>query len=149
MNNKVRVYDLAKKLKKSNKELLAVLQELGVTVKSHSSSIDEETAQAVENILAESSPAQKNLPNLHSTKTLTRNPDRSRHIQIHRGRIRIRAGSRISSRGRIRIRDRIRIRADRRIRISKDSPRIKISLSRRVSLLRHSLSPKPQSRKSC
>ena len=64
LNNKVRVYDLAKKLNKSNKELLAVLQELGVTVKSHSSSIDEETAQAVENLLAESNPVQKKSPNL-------------------------------------------------------------------------------------
>ena len=62
MNNKVRIYDLAKKLKKSNKELIAVLQELGVTVKSHSSSIDEDTAQAVENLLAENNPAQKKSP---------------------------------------------------------------------------------------
>ena len=62
MNNKVRIYDLAKKLKKSNKELIAVLQELGVTVKSHSSSIDEDTAQAVENLLMESSPVQKKSP---------------------------------------------------------------------------------------
>ena len=54
MNNKIRIYDLAKKLKKSNKELLAVLSELGITVKSHSSSIDEETAKTIETLLAES-----------------------------------------------------------------------------------------------
>ncbi|MBQ7544856.1 MAG: translation initiation factor IF-2 [Synergistaceae bacterium] len=51
--NKIRVYELAKKLNKSNKELIAVLQELGVTVKSHSSSIDADIAQTVENLLSE------------------------------------------------------------------------------------------------
>ena len=53
MNNKIRIYDLARKLNKSNKELLAVLQQLDIPVKSHSSSIDEETAQIVENIITE------------------------------------------------------------------------------------------------
>ena len=62
MNNKIRIYDLAKKLNKSNKELIAVLQELGVTVKSHSSSIDEDTAQAVENLLTESKPKAEQKP---------------------------------------------------------------------------------------
>ena len=63
LNNKIRIYDLAKKLKKSNKELITVLQELGVTVKSHSSSIDEDTAQAVENLLSESAaPSKKHTP---------------------------------------------------------------------------------------
>ena len=47
------MYELAKKLNKSNKELIAVLQELGVTVKSHSSSIDADIAQTVENLLSE------------------------------------------------------------------------------------------------
>ena len=57
--NKIRVYELAKKLNKSNKELIAVLQELGVTVKSHSSSIDADIAQTVENLLSEPQPSQK------------------------------------------------------------------------------------------
>ena len=57
MNNKIRIYELAKKLNKSNKELLAVLQQLDIPVKSHSSSIDEETAQIVENIIMEASEA--------------------------------------------------------------------------------------------
>lgn len=54
-NNKIRIYDLAKKLNKSNKELIAVLQQLDVPVKSHSSSIDSDTAQIVENIINEAS----------------------------------------------------------------------------------------------
>ena len=82
MNNKVRIYDLAKKLKKSNKELIAVLQELGVTVKSHSSSIDEETAQAVENIIAESSSAQKKSPKT-SQNPQQKQEDRFRPEQAH------------------------------------------------------------------
>lgn len=53
MNSKIRIYDLAKKLNKSNKELIAVLQQLDIPVKSHSSSIDAETARIVENILNE------------------------------------------------------------------------------------------------
>lgn len=60
--NKVRIYDLAKKLNKSNKELIAVLLELGVSVKSHSSSIDEDIAMTVENLLAETKPASKPKP---------------------------------------------------------------------------------------
>ena len=62
MNNKIRIYDLAKKLNKSSKELMSVLQELGVNVKSHSSTIDEDTAQTVENILTESKPPKKKQP---------------------------------------------------------------------------------------
>lgn len=53
LNNKVRIYDLAKKLNRSNKELMNVLQELGVSVKSHSSTIDEDTALTIENLLSE------------------------------------------------------------------------------------------------
>ena len=60
--NKIRIYDLAKKLNKSNKELLAVLQELGVTVKSHSSSIDEDVAQTIEGLLSEEKPAKNQAP---------------------------------------------------------------------------------------
>jgi len=59
--SKIRVYELAKMLGKSNKELLDILTDLGVEVKSHMSSIDNEIAQLVEDALAEdsSSGAQK------------------------------------------------------------------------------------------
>ncbi|GHV27319.1 translation initiation factor IF-2 [Synergistales bacterium] len=46
--NKIRVYELAKLLGKNNSELINVLREMGVEVKSHSSSIDMDIAQRVE-----------------------------------------------------------------------------------------------------
>lgn len=77
LNNKVRIYDLAKKLNKSNKELIAVLQELGVTVKSHSSSIDDDIAQTVETLLTESKPEQKKSPKpSHKPQPKQENPSR-------------------------------------------------------------------------
>ena len=67
-NNKIRIYDLARKLNKSNKELLAVLQQLDIPVKSHSSSIDEDTAQIVENILAEASASKSQEKKQHGSE---------------------------------------------------------------------------------
>lgn len=56
MNNKIRVYELAKILGKSNKDLMRVLQDLGIEVKTHMSSIDSETAQMVEDALSTPEP---------------------------------------------------------------------------------------------
>ncbi|MBQ6908576.1 MAG: translation initiation factor IF-2 N-terminal domain-containing protein, partial [Synergistaceae bacterium] len=42
LNNKIRIYELAKKLNKESKELMAVLESLKVNVKTHMSSIDAE-----------------------------------------------------------------------------------------------------------
>ncbi|MBQ6114853.1 MAG: translation initiation factor IF-2 [Synergistaceae bacterium] len=75
-NNKIRIYDLARKLKKSNKELLAVLQQLDIPVKSHSSSIDEDTAQIVENILAEASASKSQEKNQHGSEP-SKSPERA------------------------------------------------------------------------
>jgi len=41
---KIRVYDLAKKLKAANSDLVRRLNSAGLRVKSHSSSVDEEAA---------------------------------------------------------------------------------------------------------
>lgn len=49
--SKIRVYELAKLLGQSNSELVALLEDIGVKVKSHMSSIDMETATLVENSL--------------------------------------------------------------------------------------------------
>ncbi|MBL3539250.1 translation initiation factor IF-2 [Aminivibrio sp.] len=49
--SKIRVYELAKLLGKSNRELLNILIDLGVDVKSHMSSIDNDIAQLVEDSL--------------------------------------------------------------------------------------------------
>ncbi|GBC99050.1 Translation initiation factor IF-2 [bacterium HR17] len=50
---KVRVYDLARELGVSNKELVDLLRQLGEEVKSHSSTIDEKTAEAVRELVRE------------------------------------------------------------------------------------------------
>lgn len=56
----VRVYELAKELGMSNSELIDALAAMGVQVKSHSSSIDEETAGKVrESLEGKASPAAK------------------------------------------------------------------------------------------
>jgi translation initiation factor IF-2 len=51
--SKIRVYELAKMLGISNKELMKMLGDLGIEVKTHMSSIDSETAQIVEEALGE------------------------------------------------------------------------------------------------
>ena len=54
--NKMRVYELAKILGKSNKDLMKILEDLGINVKTHMSSIDNDVAQLVEDALAERPP---------------------------------------------------------------------------------------------
>ena len=46
---KIKVYELAKNLDKTSKEIIAIAQELGADVKTHMSSIDEEMAKKIEN----------------------------------------------------------------------------------------------------
>ena len=50
---KIRIYELAKMLNIENKNLLEILQDLGVEAKSHMSSIDTDIAQIVEETLRE------------------------------------------------------------------------------------------------
>ena len=76
MSDKIRIYDLAKKLNKSNKELLAVLQQLDIPVKTHISSIDEETAQIVENIIKEASEAKTQEKKQHNSEGGKTKPER-------------------------------------------------------------------------
>ena len=52
----MRIYDLARELNIANKELMARLQSMGVAVKSHSSSIDEETARKIKALCASAKP---------------------------------------------------------------------------------------------
>jgi translation initiation factor IF-2 len=54
----MRVYELAKILGKSNKDLMKILEDLGVEVKTHMSSIENDVAQLVEDALTEK-PAKK------------------------------------------------------------------------------------------
>ncbi len=50
---KVRIYQLARELGMDSKELLEVLDEMGVEYKSHASTLDEETAEAVRELVYE------------------------------------------------------------------------------------------------
>ena len=52
MSDKVRIYQLARDLGVENKDLLAVLDEIGVEYKSHSSTLDAETAETVRQLVA-------------------------------------------------------------------------------------------------
>ena len=52
MAAKIRIYQLAKDLGIESKELMATLDEMGVEYKSHASSLDDETADAVRELLA-------------------------------------------------------------------------------------------------
>ncbi|MDR1650408.1 MAG: translation initiation factor IF-2 [Synergistaceae bacterium] len=60
--NKIRVYELAKLLGRTNPELLNVLKELKIEVKSHMSSIDMEAAQLVEDRIKASSGTKPGAP---------------------------------------------------------------------------------------
>ena len=51
--SKIRVYELAKMLEVSNKELMEILQALAVDVKTHMSSIDTDVAQILEETVRE------------------------------------------------------------------------------------------------
>jgi translation initiation factor IF-2 len=55
----MRVYELAKILGKSNKDLMKILEDLGVEVKTHMSSIENEVARLVEDALAETAAPEK------------------------------------------------------------------------------------------
>jgi len=57
LTNKIRVYELAKLLGLSTKELLAILEERGVEVSTHMSSIDMDVAQEVEKLFSEDASA--------------------------------------------------------------------------------------------
>ncbi len=59
MSEKVRIYQLAKELGIDSKELLEHLDTLGVAYKSHSSSLEEDTAETVRQIVAEARAAEQ------------------------------------------------------------------------------------------
>lgn len=53
-SKKVRIYDLAKQLKITSKEMLSYLDDIGVEYKSHSSTVELETAEMVKQLVEES-----------------------------------------------------------------------------------------------
>ncbi len=70
--SKVRIYELAKSLNIESKELMAILDDMGVEYKSHASSLDEETAETVKQLVQEDSPTKPQTsekPRSKKTKT--------------------------------------------------------------------------------
>lgn len=55
----IRVYELAKKLKKDSKQLIEELKKEGIEVKSHMSTIDKETSDLILEVLSESKKEKK------------------------------------------------------------------------------------------
>lgn len=66
MNDKVRIYDLSKKLKLENKDIKEICEQLNIAVKSHSSTITASDAERVEAMAAKTPRADKN--NEHTPK---------------------------------------------------------------------------------
>lgn len=72
--DRVRIYELSRDLGTSPKEVLALLEELGVEVKSHASTVDAATAQALKELILEqraAPPAPRELPPLQIAGTLS------------------------------------------------------------------------------
>jgi translation initiation factor IF-2 len=69
---KIRIYELSRKLKVSNKEILAELEKMGVSGKTHSSNIDDDLAKKVEAVfkktVTEKKPVGKKTPAKESKK---------------------------------------------------------------------------------
>ena len=55
----MKIYELSKELGKSNKELIAILNEKGMDVKSHFSSITDEQAESVRKMFSEGSKSEE------------------------------------------------------------------------------------------
>ena len=68
----VRIYELAKKLRISNKELIKMLDQHGVEVKSHMSSVDEETAELIlEELRQQAAESQPEIMKVEAETTVT------------------------------------------------------------------------------
>ena len=65
-NTKVRIYDLAKELKRENRDILKICEQLNIAFKSHSSTITESEAERVKAMAKNFSPSQ--LPKKRSKK---------------------------------------------------------------------------------
>ncbi|RDI95602.1 translation initiation factor IF-2 [Meiothermus sp. QL-1] len=71
---KIRIYQLAKELGMNNEELLKLLDEMGVTYKSHASTLEEDTAQAVKELIGEQRVAEAARRAEEARKAIPRRP---------------------------------------------------------------------------
>ncbi len=73
---KIKIYEIAKKLDLTSKEILEMAQKLKITAKSHMSSIDEEDAKKIENNVL------KNSKNKATSKTLNSTPKKEEKAPV-------------------------------------------------------------------
>ena len=71
---KIRIYQLAKELGMTNEELLELLDQMGVAYKSHASTLSEEDAEAVRELVKEQRGLQEKLAEEERRKALPRRP---------------------------------------------------------------------------
>jgi len=76
---KIRVYELAKELNISSKKLISIMEDLGIVVKNHMSTIDDDTAILIEDILNEE---KKDKKAKEEVKKLPKNQEETKDTEI-------------------------------------------------------------------
>jgi hypothetical protein len=76
---KIRIYQLAKELGMKGEELLELLDQMGVPYKSHASTLSEEDAEAVRELVKEQRGLQEKRAEEERRKSLPRRPPRGGH----------------------------------------------------------------------
>lgn len=80
--NKLRVYELAKQLGVSSKKLISILEDLGITIKNHMSTIEDDTAHLIIDIVNEESGKGKSKDNKTEKVTDAKKPqDKNEEIK--------------------------------------------------------------------
>ena len=82
MNDKVRIYELSKKLNLDNKDIKEICEQLNIAVKSHSSTITAADAERVEAVVAKTPRAEKNHNRKKGSKTIKAPAPAKRKQQI-------------------------------------------------------------------
>lgn len=80
MNDKVRIYELSKKLNLDNKDIKEICEQLNIAVKSHSSTITASDAERVESVAAKTPRAEKNNNHKKGSKAIKTPAKRKQQI---------------------------------------------------------------------
>uniref|UniRef100_UPI00286F5A3B translation initiation factor IF-2 N-terminal domain-containing protein n=1 Tax=Anaerosporobacter sp. TaxID=1872529 RepID=UPI00286F5A3B len=77
--SKIKIYELAKELDKSNKDIISFLQEKGIEVKSHMNSIEGDAVRMVREKYTTSAPAKESEP-AKKVETTTASPSQEKRM---------------------------------------------------------------------